>query len=418
VQIAPLSTAITQLGLMQRIVALTAALFFVPVLVLGAISPQVIRLAVTDVRGAGTVAGRVYAWSTAGAIAGTFAAGWALISLLGVYTLVFAVGCTLLAVGAFVGRCWRHAVPLVAAFAVAGGAVYAVVERDALRSDCTLETNYFCIRVTDTSLNAVPVKGLILDHLIHSYVKIGDPSFLGYDHEQVQAEFAHWMADRHADPSILVIGGGGYTYPRWVEAFVPTARIEVVEIDPGVTEVVHEYLDLPRETRIVSYGLDGRQFVQEMAPHGTYNLVVQDAVNDLSVPYHILTKEYNDHVRGLLAPDGIFLLTVIDLNDDGQLMRSAARTMAQTFPRVRLLAARPIWDYSGSSVWVIAGSNEPIDLDELGAALDRRGAGPMRTVAQPEAQLRAYTAQGPQIILTDQYAPVDNLISVLFAQRN
>src|SRR5512143_3248004 len=101
------------------------------------------------------------------------------------------------------------------------------------------------------------------------------------------------MADRQGAPNVLVIGGGGYTYPRWVDAHVPTASVEVVEIDPGVTEVVHDYLGLPRDTRIVSYGLDGRQFVQEMAPRGHYHLVVQDAVNDLSVPYHILTKEYN-----------------------------------------------------------------------------------------------------------------------------
>jgi len=45
--------------------------------------------------------------------------------------------------------------------------------------------------------------------------------------------------------------------------------------------------------------MDGRQFVQEHAPPGGYHLVVQDAVNDLSVPYHILTREYNEAVKRL-----------------------------------------------------------------------------------------------------------------------
>ena len=43
--------------------------------------------------------------------------------------------------------------------------------------------------------------------------------------------------------------------------------------------------------------------MQEMAPKGSYQLVVQDAVNDLSVPYHIMTKEYNDRVKQVLTDD-------------------------------------------------------------------------------------------------------------------
>jgi hypothetical protein len=39
-------------------------------------------------------------------------------------------------------------------------------------------------------------------------------------------------------------------------------------------------------------------------------------------------------------------------------------------------------------------------------------------VAQPVDEMRAYVADGPPIILTDQYAPVDNLISILFSRRN
>ena len=63
--------------------AWTFSLFFLPMFLLGMVSPQVIRLAVPDVAHVGRVAGRVYAWSTAGAIVGTFAAGYVLLSALG-----------------------------------------------------------------------------------------------------------------------------------------------------------------------------------------------------------------------------------------------------------------------------------------------------------------------------------------------
>jgi hypothetical protein len=35
----------------------------------------------------------------------------------------------------------------------------------------------------------------------------------------------------------------------------------------------------------------------------------------------------------------------------------------------------------------------------------------------PAAGLDAYLAAGPQIVLTDAYAPVDNLISAVFRNR-
>jgi spermidine synthase len=405
------------LGLMERIVVVAAALFFVPVLLLGTISPQVIRLVITDLAHAGSVAGRVYAWSTAGAIAGTFATGWVLIAWLGVNALVFVAGLGLIALAALAGQVWRRLPVLLGGLAVVAAAVFGLVQLNALKANCTLETNYFCIRVYDSTRDGGPVRVLVLDHLVHSFVKLGDPSYLGYEHEQVQAEMTRFAADRVGAPNVLVIGGGGYTYPRWVETFVPQARVEVVEIDPGVTRIAYDQLGLPRDTAIVSYNLDGRQFVHELAPKGHYHLVVQDAVNDLSVPYHIMTKEYNDDIKAILTDDGVYLLTVIDLYADGQLLRAAIRTMQQTFPAVQLVGVQSNWQFPGAGVFVIYGANRPLNLDEMRAALARQNV-PLRTQAQPEAQLRDYVAAGPQIVLTDQYAPVDNLISILFRRRN
>jgi spermidine synthase len=216
---------------------------------------------------------------------------------------------------------------------------------------------------------------------------------------------------------VLVIGGGGYTYPRWVEATQHQASVEVVEIDPGVTEVAYDHLGLARGTRIVSYNLDGRQFIHELAPKGHYALVVQDAVNDLSVPYHIMTREYNKQVRSILTPRGAYLLTVIDLYKDGQLLRAAARTLKQTFPQVQLLAATPSWEIGGAAVWVLAGSDQGIDLDRMRDVLRAHGHNSMRTMMLEPERLQAYVADGPQILLTDQYAPVDNLIAPLFTRR-
>src|SRR3954463_3644467 len=55
----------------------------IPVLLLGAVSPWALRLAVQDVENAGTIAGRLYALSTAGSLVGTLLSALVLIPLVG-----------------------------------------------------------------------------------------------------------------------------------------------------------------------------------------------------------------------------------------------------------------------------------------------------------------------------------------------
>ena len=91
--------------------------------------------------------------------------------------------------------------------------------------------------------------------------------------------------------------GGGYTMPRFLEAMYPNTSVEVVEIDPEVVEVATEYFALPVNTRIISYTEDARTKLQDL-PLGKYEFIVGDAFNDVSVPYHLTTLEFNEMVHG------------------------------------------------------------------------------------------------------------------------
>jgi len=266
---------------------------------------------------------------------------------------------------------------------------------------------------------------------VHSEVDLSDPNWLWYKHEQIQGEFTRAIsgeAPAHGPaPRLLVIGGGGYTLPKWLE-HQPDLRhvaIEVVEIDPGVTRIARQKLGLAADTRIVSHHLDGRQFLKR-AELGRYHLVVQDAVNDFSVPYHLMTTQYNDLVRRALRPDGVYLLTVIDSLTDGPFLRAAVRTMQATFPEVKVLSPTGNWQDRGRSVYVIAGfcsSRAPGNTiaaegenaaagSAIASPLDRLLAGSSIHVL-PAEQLHKILAQdGPRgIVLTDSFAPVDTLMA-------
>jgi MFS family permease/SAM-dependent methyltransferase len=436
-------------GLIWQVVGWTFALYFLPMYVLGAVSPQVIRLAVPDVAHVGRVAGRVYAWSTVGAIVGTFAAGYLLLSTLGINGTVLGVSLVLTLTSLIVARVWESNPMLYLFSIVLGGVCGGMILTARGNRDPGLveivETNYYTIKVSDAGTQYRPnLRHLNLDHLLHSTVDLDDPLYLQYTHEYVQVELLRAAREQTPQPRVLLIGGGGYTFPRYAKEVLPETQLDVVEIDPGVTRVAYRTLGLKKEYGINDINMDGRQFVSEKAAPGTYDLVVQDAVNDLSVPAHLLTKEYNDEVRRVLKPDGVFLLTVIDSVKYGKLWKAAMRTLRETFPHVALLTvarkADEAWNPANREVYVIYAADHPFDAAALQTAVTHQlypgldawggvlGSPPVavelsrlpriHTEEIPDESLAPFLEGDPGVLLTDQYAPVDNLMADVFRHRN
>jgi MFS family permease len=95
-------------------------LIAVPVMLLGAVAPYAVRLRVTTVEEAGRVAGRLYAISTLGSLAGVFLAALVLVPFVGTRRtfLVFAVALALVA-ALGLGRRWTIVMPLLLASLIA-----------------------------------------------------------------------------------------------------------------------------------------------------------------------------------------------------------------------------------------------------------------------------------------------------------
>ena len=394
--------------MVPRVLLWTFALFFLPMLALGTVSPQVVRLAVTDADGAGATAGRVYAWSTAGAIAGTFAAGYVLISGLGMFRTVLLLALLPGLATALLVRVHETRALLYGLSVVFGGVVTGVAMIGDALPGIARETNYYTIRVEDLTLDTGEVvKTLRLDRLLHSCVKLDDPTFLHYRHEATQLDFVRAAAAEYpADTRVLVIGGGGYTLPRCVATLLPAVATDVVEIDPGVTRVAYDRLGLDPALPITTFNRDGRQFLEDRPPGDPYRVVTLDAVNDFSVPAHLLTRECNEAVKRSLTPDGVYLVTVIDRLEDGRLWKAVVHTLRESFAHVEVLSADAEYDPSARHVYSLYASAKPLDASVLRAT---------RVVPRGEVE-RMMT--GERVTLTDQYAPVDNLMSGVFRAKD
>jgi spermidine synthase len=395
-----------------RILALTAALFFVPGLLLGTISPIVTKLAVRDLAKTGSTVGRISAAGTAGSILGTFATGFVLISWLGTHTIVWGVAAILLIMALIFLladlRSNRVAISAIALAVIAGGTALAMGQ-GWLKSDCTLETNYFCIKVREEERNGKPVRVLILDRLVHSYSSLDDPTQLVYGYERLYAEATHYQAERHAAPKALFIGGGGYTFPRYMETLYPQSELDVIEIDPGVTKVAHELLGLSRDSRVVTFNEDARLFL-ERTPDKQYDLVMGDAFNDYSVPYHLTTREFNERVRTWLADDGLYLVNMID-GPRRNFLRAYISTLRETFAHVYVAPAIRTWRESPRVTFVIVATDTPLDLARFEQIDAFDGEALFAEQVLADREVDRLLSEGQVVLLTDQFAPVDQMLA-------
>lgn len=401
--------------IISRILVLTGALFLPPSIVLGAISPVVVKLAVQNLSRTGMTVGRIYAMSTVGSIVGTFATGFFLISWFGTHAIVLAVAAVLLTLGLALILGGR--LPLFAAslLLVATGTGFAW-QKASPRMPCTRETNYFCIKLRDEVQHGETVRLLILDRLVHSYTSLENPTKLVYGYERVYAEATAYKAQQGGELRALFIGGGGYTFPRYMEALYPDSILDVIEIDPDVTQIAHEYLGLDPDGSITTYNEDARMYLAR-PPSARYDLIMGDAFNDFSVPYHLTTLEFNERVRAWLEPGGLYMVNLID-GAGGTFVRSYLHTLRRTFPYTYVIPTGTEWRHSPRTTFVVIAGDQPLDLE----ALKRIDAGDGDALLARQVLSRedtdAFLAESDRLVLlTDRYAPVDQMLAAVFREE-
>ena len=444
-----------QTSLMIRILLITTIIFFVPSCLLGMISPVVVKLTLNNLARTGNVVGKIYAFSTLGSILGTFATGFFLISWMGTRHILLTMGIILilsaLVFGGFFGRKKGLALffivlslillilPLVALYAYAAiypgeisisfspiqslKTAYGYAFRSPLDEETYFfkESDYYTIKLkrNTTRSGGAPLESLVLDHLVHSYTDLNDPLYLEYEYIRIYEEVVRWQARKRKSIKALFLGGGGYTFPRFIEAKYPKAKIDVVEIDPEITRVVQDYLGVSKDSRIRSFNEDGRWFVMNCKEQGSYDFIIGDAFNDLSIPYHLTTKEFAMQLKRLLKPDGLLLANVIDSFKKGAFMPSYIRTLEEVFGKgnIHLLTLSSDYEHIGISTNVVVASPQRLDMDDFVRAVEGKEGKEMNSHVMPQERLQQYLKERTSMILTDDYVPVDNLIAPIFEER-
>jgi predicted membrane-bound spermidine synthase len=407
-----------------RIVCFVTVVFAWPALALGTITPVLAKAAVERAAAKGRAIGSIYAAGTIGSIVGTFLTGFVLVAWLGTKAIVLCVAGTLAAAGVacgglgLVGATWAVLCTLacvagLAPFAWAaqvGSSLLLREPSDVIYAD---DSHYFYIRVNPHDRDNPDLRYLRLDALVHGSLNPGTPGELAhYGYEQAYAAVtARWMQDR-TKLRTLFIGGGAYVFPRYLQVHYPQCEIDVVEIDPAVTEVCHRSLGLPRDTSIRSIHQDARAYVCSLPAVERYDVIYGDAFNDFSVPWHLTTREFNDRLRGLLAPDGAYIMNLVDIFNSGQFLAAFVHTAKRSFPHVSVIVTEmmPGADWRKErNAFVVICTAQPLALSSppLGHG---SGEGEFRGQLLSSLIVDELIRRVRPCELTDDYAPVDNLL--------
>ncbi|MEV4758677.1 fused MFS/spermidine synthase [Micromonospora sp. NPDC049559] len=397
-------------GATGAILLLTALAVFLPAALLAAVTPLVVKLQLGDLRRTGQVVGRLSSIGTLGGITATLATGFVLVAALSTTVIMLGLSALLvlagIALGIYLRRRDRTGVPgalrLRAGLVVLGlaGAGLAAVAPN----PCDVETAYHCASV-EADPGRPSGRVLRLNSAEHSYVDLADPRHLHYAYTQWIGAVTDVMAPPGRPLEAVHLGGGGFTVPRYLTATRPGSGNTVFEIDGGLVALGERELGLRPGADLRPVVGDARMLVGRRAG-ASADLVVGDAFGYLVVPWHLATREMAAQIRRVIRPNGLYVQNVID-HPPLRFIRSELATVAAEFAHVALIAPPAAIAGEQGANFVIVASPSPLPLDALRARLTATVTDPVTLLAG--APLAEFV--GDALVLTDEYAPVDQLLA-------
>ncbi len=329
-------------------VAAAIALFAFPAVLFGMISPYIIRLRLADIATSGATVGRLYALSTTGSIVGTFLGGFVLISFFASTYILLGTAASMVILSLLAYREQKSHV-LSSLMLLVTLPIMAFVhgaQEDsfiAMGIYPTQETPYSSIRVWEGRGEDERLVRLMATDpgYAQSGMYIDNPTELLFDYTRFYALGTALFPKAH---EVLMLGGGGYSIPKWLLAGhggldSAALRVDVVELDAGMTRVAKASFALKDDPRMRIFHEDARRYVNRNTQK--YDLVFADVFNShYSVPFHMGTVEAAQALRRAVDDDGALIMNIISAfsGADAAMFHSIYGALAQVFPELYVFA--------------------------------------------------------------------------------
>jgi len=264
------------------------------------------------------------------------------------------------------------------------------------------ETNYYNAKVIDTYL---PTYGnsriLVLDFDFHS-IQWGKET-QAQNYPEMYPIFANLKKDIK---NILVIGAGAYTLPKYFKDYYKNTDVSVVEVDPEMINIGNVFFDLKNYDIKTIIG-DAKIVINKKEEK--YDVIFGDAYNSfVSVPWYLLTKEWNGEIKEKLNDNGVYAINFIGTlsGEKSKFTKSVLNTFKISFPNFYIFAFGKNPEYMQNITLVGIKGELPINEKELRQKLS---AGKNSFLADKIIPISSFENL-PSIILTDNFAPVEKLM--------
>lgn len=381
-------------------------LFGIPLLLLGMVSPLIVRIAVRETSSVGRTVGLFSSVSTIGSFIGTVCTGFILIAYFNVDRIFIVVGGALLALSLIYGVLFRRfwlllPLLLLPCSIPESGALTSKLLSSGTRVTRTFfkDSFYGNMQVLEYSLGTRRTRELVVDATVQGGIDTASG-------ESVY-EYPYFLQfiPRAINPGgkeCLVIGLGAGVIPMWYEK--QGVRADVVDIDPEVFDVARRFFSF--HISGTSSVADARYFLN--TPGRQYDYVILDVFNGDNTPYHLLSREALLTLKQRLAPGGVLGINVWgNLKSDTYMTASIIRTLHEVFSTVDIypgfddalsdgIGNLEIFAYNRPAVTIRAEYLNGYDVHPM--------AGSVRSLMLKKF---VFPADTPAMTLTDGYNPID-----------
>jgi spermidine synthase len=236
---------------------------------------------------------------------------------------------------------------------------------------------------------------LVVDGTPQSHVNLDDPTDLFFEYIVRMGHVIDQLGMPGQPLTALHLGAGAFTLPRYIEATRPGSRQQVLELEPGLVELVRRELPLPRGASIrVRYG-DARETLGKLPAglRGSADLVVVDIFGGARIPAHVTSREFYALAAEYLAPEGVMLVNVAD-GAGSVFARGQVATVRDVLTDVALLAEPQVLRGKRYGNFVIVGSAARLPLEWMPRLM---AGGPHPAAVVHGRELRNWVAGAPVV---------------------
>lgn len=377
------------------------AVFAFPCVLLGTVTPSLVKYAVSSLDSNGKTVGELGALNTIGSIIGTFLPTFITIPSVGtaVTFLIFSGVLALISIVYFFSmrrhmvRCALTVLLIFVLGCTSSTYSFAFWEQDITLEDESIY-NYLQVKESESSV------------ILSTNVLFGVQSILRKDAKLTGMYYDYALAaplmagiTRDNPGNILILGLGTGTFAKYCEEYFPGCQTEGVEIDEKIARLATEYFELPDSVQVSVY--DGRAYLA--SSEKKYDVIMVDAYQDITIPFQMSSVEFFTEVSNHLTPNGVMVVNMnMKSSSENSINDYLCDTIGSVFEQVYTVPVE-----GGTNCEVFAFHNPDLLKtfeNGRGSLKDEALFDMMETVAR-----RMEQRETGDLLLTDDKAPVELL---------